>query len=205
MGQKISVTRALAQIKSLNDRIEKGISVPFVTNITGGKHATGKSIDEITKTLSASLQSVKDLIEQRKALKSAVVRSNATTKVTINGTELTVAEAIERKSSIALEQRLLHQLKGQLAQVTANVERSNVEMTKRLDQLLVTAVGKDRQASTAELDAISKPFKEQNEAKALDPNDLSKVIEQLQADIDGFLLEVDYALSEINATTQVEV
>lgn len=202
--QKISVTRALAQIKSLNDRIEKGISVPFITNLTGGKHGTGKTVTEIETTLKASLQSVKDLIEQRKALKSAVVRSNAITTVKINGVELTVAEAIERKSSIALEQRLLHQLKGQLAQVTANVEKTNVEMSRRLDALLLTAVGKDRQASETELAAISAPFKAQNEGKALDPNDLSVVIESLQKDIDGFLLEVDYALSEINATTMVD-
>lgn len=204
MTQKISVTRALAQIKSLNDRIEKGIAVPFITNLTGGKHGTGKPVSEIETTLKASLQSVTDLIEQRKALKSAVVRSNAVTKVTINGAELTVAEAIERKSSIALEQRLLQQLKGQLAQVTSNVEKANVDMTRRLDALLLTAVGKDRQASEAELAAISAPFKAQNEGKALDPNNVSAVIESLQKDIDGFLLEVDYALSEINATTMIE-
>lgn len=202
---EISVTRALAQIKSLNDRIEKGIAVPFITNLVGGKHGTGKPVAEIEVTLKASLQSVKDLIEQRKALKSAVVRSNAVTKVTINGKELTVAEAIERKSSIALEQRLLHQLKGQLAQVALNVEKANVEMTKRIDNLLVTVIGKDRQASEAEIAAVTGPFRAQNEATSLDPSDIAVTIEQLQKDIDGFLLEVDYALSEINATTKVQV
>lgn len=202
---EISVTRALAQIKSLNDRIDKGIAVPFITNLTGGKHATGKAVGEIETTLKASLQSVKDLIAQRKALKSAVVRSNAVTTVVINGQTLTVAEAIERKSSIALEQRLLHQLKGQLAQVTLNVEKVNVEVTRRLDDLLKTVVGKDRQSTEAELAAITTPFKAQNEGKALDPNDLATVIETLQKDIDGFLLEVDYALSEVNATTKVSV
>lgn len=202
---QISVTRALAQVKSLNDRIEKGIAVPFITNLTGGKHATGKPVDEITGTLTASLQSVQDLIAQRKALKSAIVRSNAVTNVTINGTVLTVAEAIERKSSIALEQRLLHQLKGQQAQVALNVEKANVEMTRRIDNLLVTVIGKDRQASEAEIAAVTGPFKAQNESTALDPNNLSVVVEKLQKDIDGFLLEVDYALSEINATTMITV
>lgn len=202
---QISVTRALAQVKSLNDRIEKGIVVPFITPQTGGKHATGKPIQEIEVTLKSSLQSVKDLIEQRKALKSAIVRSNAVTKVTINGQVLTVAEAIERKSSIALEQRLLHQMKGQLQQVQAVVERGNVEMTKRMDTMLLQLLGKDRQASEAEQAAITKPFKEQNELAAVDPNKLADEIETLSASIDGFLLEVDYALSEINATTQVDV
>lgn len=202
---KISITRALAQVKALNDQIERGIAVPFITNQVGGKHGSGKPVQEIEVNLTANLQSVTDLIQRRKELKSAIVRSNATTNVTIAGKTVTVAEAIERKSSIALEQRLLHQLRGQLAQVNAAVEKTNVEMSKRLDQLLLTAVGKDRQASTAELEAISAPFKAQNEGKAVDPNKLSEKIEALAKDIDGFVLEVDYALSEVNATTLIEV
>lgn len=201
----ISVTRALAQVKALNDRIERATAVPFITNAIGGKHGSGKPVQEIEVDLRANLQSVTDLIAQRKALKSAIVRSNATTNVTIGGNTVTVAEAIERKSSIIIEQKLLHQLRGQLAQVSAAVERTNVDMTKRLDTLLLTAVGKERQASAAEQEAISAPFKAQNEGKAVDPNDLTKQIEALAKDIDDFVLEVDYALSEINATTQIEV
>ena len=201
---KISITRALAQVKSLNDRIQRGTAVPFTTVQVGGKHATGKPLQEVEQTLKASLQSVKDLIAQRQALKAAIVRSNAVTNVTIAGTVMTVAEAIERKTSIALEQGLLQQLRGQQAQVSASVERTNVDVQKRLEQLLITAVGKDRQTSSAELDAITGPFKAQNEAKAVDPNDVQKVIDAMSTEIDAFLLEVDFALSEVNATTQIE-
>lgn len=202
---QISVTRALAQVKALNDKIERAIAVPFITNQTGGKHSTGKAVQEIEVELKSNYQSVTDLIAQRKALKSAIVRSNAVTSVTIAGKAMTVAEAIERKSSIELERALLRQLKGQQAQVNLVVERTNVDMSKRLDQLLVTAVGKDRQASKAELDAITEPFKAQNEGKAVDPNDLTQKIDALSKDIDDFTLEVDYALSEVNATTLITV
>ena len=205
MTQKISVTRALAQVKALTDKIKRGTAVPFITNQTGGKHATGKPVQEIEVELTANLQSVTDLIAQRKALKSAIVRSNAVTTVTINGVTTTVAEAIERKSSIELERALLHQLKGQQAQVNLQVERTNVDMSKRLDDLIRTAVGKDRQASETELAAITAPFKAQNEGKAVDPNDLTAKIAALEKDIDSFVLEVDYALSEVNATTIIDV
>lgn len=201
---QISVTRALAQVKQLNDRIARGIAVPFITAQTGGKHATGKPLAEVEATLKASLQSVRDLIAKRKALKSAIVQSNAVTKVTIAGETLTVAEAIERKGSIQLEKQLLNQLKGQLQQVNASVERTNVEVQRRLEDLLKTVVGKDRKVDDKELAAITDPFKAQNEAKAVDPNDVPKVIEALQAEIDAFELEVDFALSEINAVTLIE-
>lgn len=201
---KISITRALAQVKSLNDRIARGTAVPFITVQVGGKHATGKPVQEVEQTLKASLQSVRDLITERNKLKSAIVRSNAVAEVVIGGVTMTVAEAIERKTSIALEQSLLQNLRGQQQQVIASAERTNVDVQKRLEALLVTAVGKDRQTSATELEAITGPFKAQNEAKAVDPNDLTVVIDAMSNVIDTFLLEVDYALSEVNATTQIE-
>lgn len=202
---KISVTRALAQKKALNDKIQRATSIPFITALTGGKHATGKTEQELVTTLKASIQSVKDLIDQRKVLTSAIVRSNAVTEVTIAEQKMTVAEAIERKSSIQFEKALLNTLKQQLAQVNASVERTNVDVQRRLEDLLKTAVGKDRKVDDSELRAITDPFRAQNEAKALDPNDVAKLIESLQTEIDAFELEVDFALSEVNATTLIEV
>ncbi|QYW06602.1 hypothetical protein uav_071 [Pseudomonas phage UAVern] len=205
MTTQISITRALAQVKSLNDRIERGTGQAFVSNTVGGKHASGRAAQEVEVLLTANLQSVKDLIEQRKTLKSAIVRSNAVTEVTIAGVKMTVAEAIERKSSIQLEQILLNTLRTQLGQQQSIVERTNVQVQTRLDTLIQTAVGKDRKVDTSELEAITKPFEAQNKAAVLDPSDLQKQIEALAAQIDSFLLEVDFALSEVNATTVVTV
>lgn len=202
---EISVTRALAQVKSLNDRIQRATAQAFVSNTTGGKHPSGKAAQEVGELLKANLQSVQALIEQRNTLKGAIVRSNAVTTVEIAGVTRTVAEAIERKTSIALEQALLNALRQQQAQQVSVVERTNVQVAQRLDQLIQTAVGKDRQVSAADLAAITGPFEAQNKAEVLDPNDLTKVIESLAADIDAFLLEVDFALSEVNATTKVTV
>lgn len=204
-AKTISVTRALAQVKSLNDRIARATGMAFVSNTVGGKHPSGKPAQEVSVLLTANLQSVQDLIAQRKAIKSAIVRSNALTNVTIAGTVQTVAEAIERKSSILLEQQLLQQLRQQLGQQQSVVERTNVQVAQRLDTLIQTAVGKDRKVDEAELKAITGPFEAQNKAELLDPSDLAKVVEVLAADIDAFLLEVDFALSEVNATTQVTV
>lgn len=202
---QISVTRALAQVKSLNDRIARATGQAFVSNTTGGKHPSGKPAQEVVEILKANLQSVQDLIKQRKAIKAAIVRSNAVTEVTIAGVKQTVAEAIERKGSIQLEQTLLGTLRQQQAQQQTLVERTNVQVAQRLDQLIQTAVGKDRKVDEAELKAITGPFEAQNKAEVLDPSDVTKVIDALAADIDAFLLEVDFALSEVNATTKVDV
>jgi hypothetical protein len=205
MSQQITVTRALAQVKSLNDRIERATNTSFVSFTTGGKHNTGKSEQEIASQLTANLQSVTDLIKTRAKVKAAIVRSNANTKVNVSGVEMTVAEAIERKGSIQFEVALLNQMRQQLSTNTAMVERQNVQMQARLDELIKTAAGKDRKVEEAEIKAITDPFERANRAALLNPNDLSKVIEGLEKDIADFVEEVDFALSEVNAITKIEV
>ncbi|WPJ20636.1 hypothetical protein vBPFY1MI_153 [Pseudomonas phage vB_PF_Y1-MI] len=202
---QISVTRALAQVKALNDRIERATGQAFVTITTGGKHASGTPVQEIAATLQSNLQSVTGLISQRNALKSAIVRSNAVTTVIIAGKERTVAEAIERKTSIAIEEALVRSLKAQLGHATAQVERANVQVASRLDALIQTAVGKDRKVDDSDIKAITGPFEAQNSSAVLDPSKLQNVIDEMQAEIDEFLLEVDFALSEVNATTKIDV
>ncbi|WCO82142.1 hypothetical protein vBPpSSYP_160 [Pseudomonas phage vB_PpS_SYP] len=205
MSQQITVTRALAHVKSLNDRIERATNTSFVSFTTGGKHNTGKSEQEIASQLKANLQSVTDLIKTRAKVKAAIVRSNANTKVNVSGVEMTVAEAIERKGSIQFEVALLNNLRQQLSTNTAMVERQNVQMQARLDDLIKTAAGKDRKVDEAEIKAITDPFERANRAVLLNPNDLSNFIEALEKDIADFVEEVDFALSEVNAITKIDV
>lgn len=203
---QISITRALAQVKSLNERIQRSTNGgAFIALSIGGKHNSGKSIQEVEALLKSNLQSVEDLIKVRKELKSAIVKSNAVTIVKIGGDDMTVAEAIERKSSIALEQQLLNTIATQQAQAIAQAERNNVQVDKEAEALLNTAVGRDRTQTSAELEAITGPFKKQREAALIDPNGVSVVIERMSKDLDAFLLEVDYALSEVNAKTLITV
>lgn len=201
----ISVTRALAECKALNDRIERATrSTVFISTTVGGKTVNGSDLQTTSNTLRSNLQSVQDLIARRKLVKGAIVRSNAATYVTINGVEMTVAEAIERKGSIDKERALLSVLQQQLGQARSVIERNNVQMQGRIDTMLQAAVGKERKATEEELEAISKPYTASNVTAPLDPNKLEDVILKLEQDINGFLFEVDFALSEANAKTLIE-
>ncbi|AHJ87360.1 hypothetical protein phiPsa267_105 [Pseudomonas phage phiPsa267] len=202
---QISVTRALAEVKALNDRIEKATrQATFISVTVGGKVPNGSDLQATTNTIRANLQSVQDLIARRQAVKGAVVRSNAVTEVVINGVTMTVAEAIERKGSIDKERTLLAVLQQQLNQNRVAVERNNVTMNQKLDMMIQTAVGKERKATEEELEAISKPYTASNITAPLDPNGLEAVIAKLEAEINGFVFEVDFVLSEANAKTLIE-
>lgn len=78
-------------------------------------------------------------------------------------------------------------------------------MQARLDQLIQTTVGKDRKVDAEEVEAITKPFEAKNKAALLDPVDLAKVIASMEVEVKAFQDEVDMALSEVNAVTQVTI
>lgn len=203
---QISITRALAEIKILSDRIATAASAGMVSVVVDGKSVdSGKPTQEVEAILKANLQQAQDLIKRREVLKSAIVVSNAKTNVTIGSQEMTVAEAIERKQSVAFQQQLLQALKTQLMRANAKVNQTNTEVEARADALVQTAVGRDRKVEQAEIDAIVKPFRAKNEASIADPNKVADVIATMENEISDFVLNVDFALSEVNAVTKIDV
>lgn len=203
---QISITRALAEIKILSDRIATAASAGMVSVVVDGKSVdSGKPTQEVEAILKANLQQAQDLIKRREVLKSAIVVSNAKTNVTIGSQEMTVAEAIERKQSVAFQQQLLQALKTQLMRANAKVNQTNTEVEARADALVQTAVGRDRKVDQSEIDAIVKPFRAKNEASIADPNKVADVIAAMENEISEFVLNVDFALSEVNAVTKIDV
>lgn len=201
----ISVTRALAQIKSLNDRIGRGCKEAFVSHLVGGKHPQGIEKTAVETQLKANVQSVEDLIKERSKLKNAVVISNATTKVKIAGVEMTVAEAIERKGSIQLEEQFLNSMRQQLVATQNIVDRQNQVANTKIDAAIQQIAGKDRKADETELKVVRESIEAKDGAVLLDSADIRGKIESLQKSIDEFKLEVDFALSEVNAKTEISV
>lgn len=208
MAEKMSVTRALVELKTLDKRILKAVqelrcSVPRV----GKNLPTGFPTEEdFVKSAKAGLQQVQDLIARRRAIRSALVRTNATTTVKVGSETMTVAEAIERKHSIQHDEGLRDQLSGEYARATSAVEERNVNIRKTLDQILMATFGRQgSQVTGAEFDAVAKPYLLLNETTLLDPLNIKSRIEELSVRIDEFTTNVDVALNEVNAVTTIEV
>ena len=99
--EKMTIHKALAELKIIGDRINSSIST--ATFIKANKHSNekinGVSIEDFRKQIQGSWDKSNDLIKRRNAIKRAVVLSNATTKVKVGIEEFTVAEAIEMKNT----------------------------------------------------------------------------------------------------------
>lgn len=207
--RKISITEALNELKLYDSKIRKAIgNAVFCGAAKKSSDKVGvvkkENFDERAK---ASYQSITDLIANRNTLKSAIVKSNAVTEVTIADKVMTVAEAIERKNSIEYDGTLLDEMKCQYAKSITTVDKENKKVDAQIDKLLETFTGRDsdKKPDKDTLSAISDPYKEKNEFEFIDPLDIYSKIQALEMDIDGFKSNVDSVLSVSNATTFIEI
>ena len=206
--EKMLVTQALNELKLLDDRINKAINDAVL--VIAAKRSEKKVNPNLTKEefeirAKAGYQSVLDLIERRKKIKAAVVTSNAMTKVIVHGEEMTVAEAIERKSTIDYEISLLRQMQSQWGVQNREMNMQNIRMEERIDKYIETFVGKDTsKAKDNELEAMIKPMRESGEYALVDPLSIEKKIADLDDYIKGFKSEVDAILQISNCNTYIE-
>lgn len=93
MTEKMTVHKALAELKLLDERIRKAISegIYCIANKHSNDKIGGVLLDDYIKIMQGGYDKATDLISRRKAIKRAVVLSNAVTKVTVAGVEYTVA------------------------------------------------------------------------------------------------------------------
>ena len=207
--RKISITEALNELKLYDSKINKAIANAKLAS--AAKKSSDKvgivKKEEFEERAKASYQSVTDLIANRNALKSAIVKSNAVTEVTINGKTMTVAEAIERKNSIDYDVTLLNEMKKQYVTATDTVNKENKKVDNKVDELISTLVGKDsdKKIDKEAVEAIEKPYREKNEFEFIDPIGIYDKMLALEAEIDGFNSEVDTRLVIANAMTFIEI
>ena len=193
METEITLTRALVELKNIDKRIQSAISKGVFVSYSGTNTEPRQGIEKAGSTY----QSISDLLARRIKLKSAIVTSNATTKVKICGREMTVAEAIETKSSINNYKRLLAELKDQYGESVRMVEVKNEAVKRELDRILRES--KDVSGK------LKEGYYEMNSVKLHDPINVAKKIEDLEKYINDFEADVDATLSESNAKTTVKI
>lgn len=205
---KISIHRALAELKTLDKRINRGVSERFVAFQIGEEAPRGhKDTKTFNEDAQAAYQSVKALIDRRNTIKSSITASNAGTVVTVAGQKMTVAAAIDRRDTgLQYDKLLLNSLRRQLQQVEAEVERERQDVERRLEQRIQSDLGsKDRKANADEVENTTKAFMKRYKPDLADPIKIKEEIARLTNDIEQFEMEVDFTLSESNTDTTIEI
>lgn len=208
--ETMTIHKGLAELKILDGRIKKEIQNG--SYCAANKHSNDKingiPIEDFKKAVQGTYDKVTDLINRRKAIKKAVVLSNAKTTVKIADVEYTVAEAIEMKNhGIELEALLINAMDKQYRQAQAEVNRQNGDnLEERADQYVTAIYGqKEGKTNSADIDKVRKDFLEANSYEIVDPINVPEKAEALSQKIDAFMADVDSALSVSNALTEITI
>ena len=205
MTTKISITRALSELKLLDSRISKATSeIKFAVCVTKNTNYNINQND-FTSQVTAKHQSLTDLITRRERLKAAIMKSNATTLVKIGSKEMTVVEAIEMKKTIRYKESLLDVLKRQRLQETKEFEAHKAKVKQAIDANITQICSRDVKPDPSTIQDLTDMMWKNDPVEIYDPLGLDKTIEALTTEIEDFNSNVDFALSESNSLTQIEV
>ena len=203
---EISIHRALGELNLLDKKIDKKVKSEFIAVKKGtDKKVGGRLVTEIESSITSNFESVNDLIKRRALIKSKVIQSNAITKVNVNGEEMTVAEAIDRKSSIGYNKALLASLEAQYNRANANVLNGNEDVDDRAEAYIKGLYSDKTQVDTTKIVNLKADFVKENKLDLINPANIKEESEKIRDYIEGFETEVDYVLSESNAVTFIEV
>lgn len=208
MNEKITLHRALAELKLADSKISK-LTEEIVPSAI---HQKGKLMNgvmqesDFKRMAQAKYDSVTDLIERKHKLKKAVVAANAVTTMKIGDKIMTIADAITYKSLVEQKKALIETLKSRHNSAIASLNRNNAIVDGNVQRLLEAAFGKENvKVSEGDMAAIRKPYMEANEYHLYDPLKVEEKIAKLEEEVLNFETDVDAALSEINAITYIDL
>jgi len=208
---KMTIHRALSELKLIDARIEKAINVVEPTGLMqANKPVNGfYAKEDFEKDTKATYQSVTDLIDRKNAIKSAIVKANGQTTVKIGEKTMTIADAINFKAVIIVKKSLINRLTQKHNAVKAKFTQENERVNNVALENAKIMLGKqdDNRVKPNDEDVkkIVEPFVKRNEFHLVDPLNAEELTENLQNEVNEFEAEVDAVLSEINAITVIEI
>lgn len=208
-----TITRALSRVNALQDKLNKAREQDYIVTINTIKLQTTEAQD-LLKTLKGNMQSVLDIKNEILKIKLKIQESNLTTKVEVAGKEMSVREAIETKYllenyftyiSNTMQTQMLN-AKRKLVQAQQDIEMQQAiavqDITKSLGKELSSSEIEERAKLTIQL---TKETKELSILSFDGVNNAEDSFKTFESSVRNFLEEVDYVLSESNATTTIEV
>ena len=206
----MTIHRALAELKLIDSKIEKAISVIEPTGIMQVNKLVNNFYkkEDFENDAKSKFQSVIDLIERKNKIKSAIVTTNGVTEVNISGIKMTIADAINFKSIIVFKKNLIETLIKKHNAIKSKFIIENEKIEKIALENAKIMIGKegDNKVKPTDEDVknIIEPFIKRNEFHLVDPLKVEQLTEKLQKEVSDFEVEVDAVLSEVNAITIIE-
>ena len=200
---KMSITRALAQVKLIESKLGRAFA-GFDVEINGKlKYFPNFTTEQFEKEAMVEVNSFEDLFKNRLKIKSAIARANIDTKISLFGTEYSIIELIDLKNSSQYKKNVYTNLINNYNKCKSDVVNQDVKIENEVSKQVEVANSNKTQVSKDLTTTLTETYKTLWGGKiiGLDINKISKEKE----DLDKLVAEIDMILSEINSKTEIEV
>jgi hypothetical protein len=199
-----SITRSLVELKTLDERINKFTSEGVFMSFKTKSKNSGLAEEDFKRSAEQSFEAVERMIRRRDLIKNLILESNLVARVNIDGRDMSVAAAIEFKTTIEYKSRLLEVLKKQRKTVVAEQEAHKVRLQAKIDENVKIICGKEKPDATV-IATVTEGITKSDPIEVFDPLNLDQLIRSLEDEVQTFRANVDFALSESNATTKITI
>ena len=201
---KYSITRALTEVKTLEKRFYGSVDDLHLVAVKHGlilrRPYSSIKQEDFEKKAKAGNQSVKDIEERISTIKKKIAEINSTTTVTIGSRSMTIQEAlIEKSTLLPLKKARLTRYKRLLADARNQFDAAGMENEEKIQKNI-----QDRKDVITEKQAREE-IESTRKVEMVDPLNLADEIKKLEEEITEFEGNIDFALSEVNSTTFIEI
>ena len=203
----MTLTRALSRVKILEGELQRSFQMNFdvfaIADIAKIKAAKREQTAEYDRWNS--------LYNEFNTLKELINKKNHETQVEIAGIKGSIAQIIVLKQSIQWKLAMLNNTRAQFNSVISKKQTADERLAATIDSNVRTIVGKegnenDYEAVYADVEKTNKARLEPVLASMFgDVEQTKNLIDEKIEQIKQFIAEVDYVLSEVNATTLIEL
>lgn len=200
--QNMSLHRIIAEIKAAEAKLQMLGSTPYVFNVpvdATDETAEGKKLSQ------SNFDKIASLLKNLATLKAARNLKNATTQVTIAGVSMTIDEALAKKAANVYELNFVNTLRAQMTAGKQRVDQVQAQIEAKIAQQVATASTGTKKASEDEIKVFRGMAERNTKIDVVTFAGLKDKIESMAKGLEQFATEVDYVLSEANATTKVDV
>ena len=200
---KMSITRALAQVKLIESKLGRAFA-GFDVEINGKlKYFPNFTTEQFEKEALVEVNSFEDLFKNRLKIKSAIARANIDTKISLLDTEYSIIELIDLKNSSQYKKNVYTNLINNYTKCNSDVINQDVKIENEVSKQVEVANSNKTQVSKDLTTTLTETYKTLWGGKivGLDINKVKKEKEEL----DKLVAEIDMILSEINSRTEIEV
>jgi len=201
---EMSLHRVIAEIKNLEQKLVRNEQV--VATVQKKDRMVGtQTAEQFEVESQGKVDAFVANINKLRALKVARNLANATNKIKVAGIEMTIDEAIARKATVGYIQQFVYAIQSQMVNAANQVSAASTEVERKIEAQVTAIGGSTKKVSDEELKTIRAMIERSTGREIVMGKNVEAFVKKMVAELEQFLVEVDFALSEANATVKVEV